>query len=91
MMSLSEMKNYLDSSLEYYSSSLKMLVLTGGEPFLLGGSLDDIIEYATKKGLKTRVVTNAFWATSFEKSYDRLTKLWNRGLTEINFSTGDEH
>lgn len=38
-----------------------------------------------------RVVTNSYWATTYQEAYDKLKELVEAGLTEINFSTGDEH
>lgn len=90
-MSFDEMVFYLNSCLKQYHSSLKVLVLTGGEAFLLGEDLDKIVKYATEKGLITRIVSNAYWATSYENAYKRLLKLKENGLKEINYSTGDEH
>lgn len=85
-----EMKNYIDQSVEAYSS-IKVLVLTGGECFTLGKDLDKIIKYGADKGLVVRVVTNGYWAISFKKAYLRLEKLKKLGLKEFNISTGDAH
>lgn len=89
-LSLDDMKNYIDQSLEAYST-IKVLVLTGGECFTLGNDLDNIIKYGADKGLVVRVVTNAYWAKSFKKAYKRLKELSELGLKEVNVSTGDEH
>ena len=54
--------------------------------------LPDIINFATKEcSLFVRIVTNGFWADSYNHSLDILKELTNAGLKEINFSTGDEH
>lgn len=66
-------------------------VLTGGECFLLGDRLYSIIKYISDNGFKTRIVSNGYWATSFKIAYDKLLRLKNVGLDEINVSTGDEH
>jgi len=87
---LQEMKNYIDQSVQAYST-IKVLILTGGECFLLGSKLDKIIKYASNKGLLVRVVTNGYWAKSFKTAYNRLKTLVDLGLTEFNLSTGDEH
>jgi hypothetical protein len=39
----------------------------------------------------SRVVTNAYWAQTYDKAIERLKPLVDAGLTEINFSTGDNH
>lgn len=90
-LTLDEMKEYVDQVLIYYAESLKVLVLTGGECFLLGEDLAKIIEYATSKNLITRVVTNGYWAKTYQKAYEILAELREKGLKEINFSTGDDH
>jgi len=88
---VNEMKHYIDITLKSYKDSLKVLVLTGGECFLLGNELDEIISYAKENDLMVRVVTNGYWAKSYDETYERLKTLINLGLSEINFSTGDDH
>jgi hypothetical protein len=90
-LTLDEMKKYTDQAIETYGNSLRVLVITGGEPFLLEDDLIQIIEYGTSKKLITRIVTNGYWATTYEKSHEMLSQLRNKGLKEINFSTGDDH
>ena len=90
-MTLKQMKQYVDKSLDAYGKSLVVLVLTGGECFLLGQSLTKIINYATSKSLIVRVVTNGYWAKSYAVAYKKLKHLVDNGLKEINFSTGDDH
>jgi MoaA/NifB/PqqE/SkfB family radical SAM enzyme len=89
-LTLNEMKDYIDQSLEAYPT-IQLLVLTGGECFLLEKDLNKIVKYGVEKGLNVRVVTNAYWATSFKKAYLRLKELVDVGLNEINISTGDDH
>lgn len=89
-MSYNDMKNYLDLCLEYYPT-IKLVVLTGGECFLLYDDLLRFIKYATEKGLSTRIVTNSYWAISDKVAHEKLKALKSAGLKEINFSTGDEH
>lgn len=89
-MSLDEMKSYCRSAVEFYPS-IKLVVLTGGECMMLGNDLYDIIFYINTLGVKSRIVTNAYWARDFRTAYKCLSKLKEYGLTEINFSTGDDH
>jgi hypothetical protein len=90
-LSLAEMKDYLDCCLAAYPESIKVLVLTGGECMLLGENLLEIISYAKAKGLMVRIVTNGYWAKTYETALARLGELIHAGLHEINFSTGDDH
>jgi len=71
--------------------SMRVVVFTGGECFLLGKKLDSLIQRATSHGLVTRCVTNGYWASSIGPAIDRVSKLKRAGLKEINFSTGTFH
>ncbi len=90
-LSVDEMKFYIDKSLSAYKSTLKVLVLTGGECLILGNKIYEIIKYGQENGLLVRIVTNGYWAKSYSIAYRKLKKLINAGLYEINFSTGDDH
>jgi len=71
--------------------SLRVVVFTGGECFLLGEQLDRLIARASAKGLITRCVTNGYWATSRRVAEVRVVRAISAGLKEINFSTGTFH
>lgn len=71
--------------------SVRQICISGGEPFVLGSDLDQLVAKASALGLLTRVVTNGYWATSSDVARARLRRLLGAGLTEINFSTGDDH
>lgn len=72
-------------------ASIKVVVFTGGECFLLGSKLDELITRAAGYGLVTRCVTNGYWAASQKAADTRVTRLVDAGLIEINFSTGPMH
>lgn len=59
--------------------SINFLVWTGGEVFLKFG-----ISYATKKGIRSRIVSNGFWTQTVEKAKKKLTPLVVSGLSELN-------
>jgi pyruvate-formate lyase-activating enzyme len=67
------------------------VVFTGGEATLHWKDLLTAIRYATDLQLPTRVVSNAHWATSARTADLKLGQMLDAGLTEINYSTGDEH
>lgn len=90
IMNISTMIKHIDDAINAYKT-IRILIITGGECFVLGKDLVKIVNYATNKGLATRVVSNAFWATSFDEAINVLKPLVSSGLTEINLSTGDEH
>lgn len=89
-MTLVEMERYLDLCLEEFPS-VKMVVFSGGECTLLKQDLINMISYASSKGMRTRIVTNGWWAKSYSIADEKIKELKNAGLDEINFSTGDEH
>ena len=72
-------------------SSIKIVVFTGGECFLLGRELDALITRAAKHGLIVRCVTNGYWGASPKAARERVKRLVAAGLIEINFSTGPMH
>jgi len=90
-MTFEEMKDYVDKSLEAYPDSITNLFLTGGECMLLKKEVGKIISYAQSKGLKSAIVSNAYWATDYDKAYRTLKRLKNKGLTSVCFSTGEDH
>ena len=67
------------------------VVFTGGEATLEWDSLLRAIRFASELGLPPRLVTNAHWAVSVDIARTTLDTLVERGLRDINFSTGDEH
>ena len=71
--------------------SLRLLVFSGGECFLLGKDLTAGVRHATDLGLHTRCVTNGYWAKNEETALARLSELKEAGLCELNISTGDFH
>ncbi|MFG1362372.1 radical SAM protein [Xanthobacter versatilis] len=72
-------------------SSFRLIAFTGGECFLLGTVLDELIERATNHKLATRCVTNGYWAASSKGAARRIESAARSGLKEINISTGSFH
>ncbi len=89
-MSLAKMKSVINESKKYFPS-INSIVITGGECFLLGANLKRIIQYAHENNLFVCIVTNGYWAKNQNIAKEKLSKLVDAGLTEINFSTGDNH
>jgi hypothetical protein len=69
----------------------KLVVFTGGEATLAAKNLLLGIERAAGHGLKTRLVTNAWWATDDGTAHATVARWKNAGLEELNASTGDQH
>lgn len=87
---LDRLKKYIKEAKDSFET-LKIVVFTGGECFLLGNDLFEAISYANKLGLMTRCVSNGYWAASDKSARENVMKLKESGITEMNFSTGDEH
>jgi MoaA/NifB/PqqE/SkfB family radical SAM enzyme len=71
--------------------SIKQIVFSGGECFVLGENLNEAVGYASQLGLLTRCVSNGYWARSRDAARERLRPLVDVGLDEMNYSTGDQH
>ncbi len=82
--------DYIDQAARDFPT-LKLVVFSGGECFLLREDLDTAIARAASRGLATRCVTNGYWATSKRAARLRVAPLYEAGLSELNFSTGDDH
>ena len=82
--------DYIDQAARDFPT-LALVVFSGGECFLLRDDLDRAIHRAASRNLATRCVTNGYWATSKAAARRRIGALYRAGLTELNFSTGDEH
>lgn len=88
--SYDDAERYIIESLAAFNS-IKVVVLTGGESFLDLPFLIKLIKLINNYGLICRVVTNGFWAKSYENAVRILKLCKEAGLNEINYSTGDEH
>jgi len=69
--------------------NIKYVVFSGGEPFL-HNRIHELISYATKNGLGTRIVSNGFWGAAINLE-DVVSTLKSSGLTELNISAGYFH
>jgi len=86
---LPEILSFISEGASY--PTCKLVVFSGGECFLLREDLVRAIEHATSLGLRTRCVTNGYWAKRIEHGRAQLTALVKAGLGELNISTGDFH
>jgi len=66
--------------------SIAVVVFTGGESTLYFDLLVEGIKLASELGFVTRLVTNAWWASSVERAREYLVKLREAGLQELNIS-----
>lgn len=90
ILELHQLTDYIERAIKAFPS-IKIIVLTGGDCFLLKEDLYKLVKYISSKKLICRIVTNGFWAKTKEMALDIVSKLKDAGLNEINFSTGDDH
>ena len=88
-MDFSIVKKAIDEA--YEIPSLYVVSFTGGEPTLYPNLLLKSIEYAHNAGFVTRLVTNAWWASSINYARKIIGKMSDKGLDELNISFDDFH
>ena len=84
----------IESSISLFKNACSgtgVVVFTGGECTLIGNDLFEAIAYTSSIGLLSRIVTNAWWASSNASTLSMLSELKSCGLSEINFSCDDYH
>ena len=69
----------------------RLVILTGGEPFLLGPVLRQAVSYAAEAVGRVRVVTDCYWATTPNQAVVEMNRLAQAGLREIDIRCGDWH
>lgn len=84
-----KMHAYIDQAKDI--PSIKSVIFSGGECFLLGKKLDELVAHANDNSYTTRFVSNGYWATTHNAAKRKLQSLIKCGLKEANFSTGDNH
>lgn len=71
--------------------SFSLVAFTGGEPFLLGPKLTDLVRMASERGFRTRVVTSAYFGKTEALARRRIEPLRDDGLVELSISWDDFH
>jgi MoaA/NifB/PqqE/SkfB family radical SAM enzyme len=67
--------SWINQIANYRNGYIKVLSLTGGEPFYDIKKLEAISSFGEEKGLIVSAVTNAFWASTPQKGVEILEKL----------------
>jgi sulfatase maturation enzyme AslB (radical SAM superfamily) len=67
--------DWIEQIARYRNGFIKVLSLTGGEPFYDVKKLSQLSDFAENKGLLVSAVTNAFWALTPEKAVETLQEL----------------
>jgi len=88
-LSAEQICTYIDQALE--DTAIRFVIFAGGEPLLLGDDLLKSLEHVRQCGMRSRVITNGYWATSPETASRVVLKLRDAGLNELNISIDDFH
>jgi MoaA/NifB/PqqE/SkfB family radical SAM enzyme len=81
--------SWIKSASSYRNGYIKVLSLTGGEPFYNLEHFKQICAYGALHGMFVSAVTNAYWASSMEEAVQILRQ--NTGLRMISVSTDVYH
>ncbi len=73
------------------SRGCKLVNLAGGEPFILGEYLEDIVRLVVERDMAPRITTGAYWAKTTEAASARLEPLVAAGLRELAISHSVHH
>jgi len=76
---------------EAVARACQIVNFSGGEPFILGHKLVEMISAASARGLRTRITTGAYWSSSAAKAAQRLKPLAEAGLNQLFISSSDSH
>jgi len=71
--------------------SIRLITITGGEPFLYPDDVLAVAERCKKIGRKFGVITNAFWCKSYSHTFDVISKLKENSLIRCFVSVDAFH
>lgn len=86
----------LDNAFDYINQAheiptVRLISITGGEPFLFPELIKKIVSFSANRGLFTECVTNSFWAINELFAINVLKDLQTIGLDVIDISIDDFH
>jgi len=88
-MKISDIKRILDESQRV--GNIKWFYFEGGEPFLYYQTMLWGLREAEKLGYKLGIVTNAYWATSFDDAKEWLKPISEIGISDLSISDDAYH
>ena len=86
-----ELETVIAALEEARKRSCQMVNFSGGEPFVLGRKLVDMVQAAVARGLLTRITTGAYWSRTLEMAAQCLQPLAQQGLHQLFISYSDQH
>lgn len=76
---------------EAKKSGIRLITITGGEPFLYYNEIIELVKLAHHYNMQTTITSNCYWADSYEKAEAYCTELRNNGARSIKISVDDFH
>jgi organic radical activating enzyme len=83
-MRLDDTFDWIEQIAAYRDGHIRVVSLTGGEPFIDLGALKAISEFAERQGLFVSAVTNAYWADTPERAVRILEELSALKMLQIS-------
>lgn len=85
-----------DALIEYLSTckdieAINTIGFSGGEVFLYYDFLLEMVKFVAEMGKKSTVLSNGFWADTFENTINKLALLKNSGVTQVALSYDEFH
>jgi hypothetical protein len=72
-------------------SDVSVVVFTGGESFIYLSEILDLCQYAKSLGLRTRIVTNGYWARTPDEAARMIERIVRDGVDELFVSFDEFH
>jgi hypothetical protein len=85
-MSIQQIRRLVDEAVDL---GCRLVVFSGGEPFLLGDTLHQAIQYAAFRVPAVRVITDCYWANTPNKALEEAARLYQSGLSEMDVRFSD--
>lgn len=73
------------------TGDIQQVSITGGEPFCMFDRLRKVVRIITASGLRTSVITSAYWASDKKKIDKKILPLVEAGLVMLSISVGEYH
>ncbi len=70
---------------------LELVVFSGGESFIYLETVLELCRFAHEQGLRTRVVSNGYWARTPERAAEMLARIANEGVDQLVISFDEFH
>lgn len=88
-MHLEDLYNWIEQIASYRNNTIRVVSLTGGEPFINVRRLKAVAEFADQQGLFVSAVTNAYWASTPDRAVKVLENI--PALKMLQISTDVYH